>query len=99
MIINISKDKVFYNLGKELAKLHKFSDNWIKPDNFYKREWDINGLVGENPIWDKFWENPKLSNKQIKTSDATSSDVIVCAVCNVFFIIWSAMMKLDYEIL
>ena len=61
-----SKDKVFYNLGKELAKLHKFSDNWIKPGNFYKREWNIDGLVGENPLWDKFWENPKLSNKQIK---------------------------------
>ena len=40
------------------------SDEWVKPHNFNKRKWDINGLLGNNPIWDKFWKNPELTKDQ-----------------------------------
>ena len=57
----------FYELGRSLANLHIYSDEWLIPDNFSKRSWDIEGLLGENPIWGKFWENPELnkSNKEM----------------------------------
>ncbi len=58
-------EKVFFNLGKEIAKVHQFSDHWDKPDNFCKRKWDIEGLLGKSPIWDKFWTNPELTKTQI----------------------------------
>ena len=61
----IIEEKVFFNLGKEIAKLHNFSDNWIKPHHFQKRKWNIEGLLGENPVWDKFWKNPELTKTQI----------------------------------
>ena len=55
---------VYSNLGKAIAELHLLSDKWIKPHNFKKRKWDIDGLLGNNPIWDKFWKNPELTKDQ-----------------------------------
>ena len=65
---NINKKYIYFGeLGKTLANLHIYSDEWLIPDNFSKRSWDIQGLLGEKPIWGKFWENPELtkSNKEI----------------------------------
>ncbi len=61
---SLLNNKVFFNLGKELAKLHLFSDRWNKKQNLKKRSWDIEGLLGDYPIWDKFWCNPKLTEDQ-----------------------------------
>ena len=55
---------VYSNLGEALAELHLLSDKWVKPYNFKKRKWDINGLLSNNPIWDKFWKNPELTKDQ-----------------------------------
>ena len=57
-------NKVFFNLGKELAKIHLFSDWWNKKQALKRRKWDIEGLLGDNPIWDKFWCNPELKDSQ-----------------------------------
>ena len=58
---NTFRSLVYTNLGQVLAELHKKSDKRVKPHNFNKRKWDINGLLGNNPIWDKFWKNPELT--------------------------------------
>jgi Ser/Thr protein kinase RdoA (MazF antagonist) len=47
-----------------LAKLHHISDEWKKPETFTRPHWNINGLLGQNPLWGRFWENPALSARE-----------------------------------
>ncbi|MEO8299279.1 MAG: homoserine kinase [Burkholderiales bacterium] len=51
---------VFRRLGHETARLHQASDAWARPAGFTRCAWDIDGLVGEAPVWGCFWENPAL---------------------------------------
>ncbi len=48
-------------LGRSMARLHAASDTWIKPAYFSRVAWDADGLVGQTPLWGRFWEHPKLS--------------------------------------
>jgi Ser/Thr protein kinase RdoA (MazF antagonist) len=50
----------FRRLGLAIARLHAISDRWQKPADFTRPSWDIDGLVGAEPYWGKFWENPAL---------------------------------------
>ena len=59
-------NKIFFNLGKELAKIHLFSDRWNKKQTLKRRKWNVEGLLGDYPLWDKFWCNPKLTGDQKK---------------------------------
>jgi Ser/Thr protein kinase RdoA (MazF antagonist) len=54
---------VFRALGREMAKLHEVSDAWERPDGFARWSWDRDGLLGDVPLWDRFWANPTLSNE------------------------------------
>ncbi|WP_102107989.1 phosphotransferase enzyme family protein [Oceaniglobus roseus] len=52
---------LFRAIGREMARLHAVSDAWALPDGFIRRRWDRDGLLGEAPVWDRFWDNPTLS--------------------------------------
>lgn len=54
----------FRLLGQEMAKLHQISDNWSLPASFERPSWDLEGLLGDNPVWGRFWENSQLSQAQ-----------------------------------
>ncbi len=54
----------FYNIGQTMARLHQISDDWELPENFTRQHWNHDGLLGEQPLWDRFWENPQLSVHQ-----------------------------------
>ncbi len=54
---------VFWALGSEMARLHTISDNWKIPAGFTRCAWDRPGLLGETPLWGRFWENPTLSDQ------------------------------------
>ncbi|WP_170406790.1 phosphotransferase enzyme family protein [Ruegeria arenilitoris] len=54
---------IFRALGREMAKLHETSDAWTRPDGFARWSWDRAGLLGDAPLWDRFWENPTLSDE------------------------------------
>ena len=54
---------LFQILGQEMARLHKISDAWFRPAEFERVAWDVNGLLGEHPLWDRFWDNPHLSSE------------------------------------
>ncbi len=58
---------VFRNLGASMARLHRISDDWQLTDDFQRCAWNIEGLLGENPVWGRFWENPYLSSRQRQT--------------------------------
>lgn len=54
---------LFYGIGREMARLHAVSDSWTPPGGFTRCSWDREGLLGEKPVWDRFWENPSLNAK------------------------------------
>jgi Ser/Thr protein kinase RdoA (MazF antagonist) len=53
-------ERVFSDLGAEMARLHLACDAWTAPEGFTRCTWDIAGLLGRAPLWGRFWENPML---------------------------------------
>lgn len=51
----------FRAIGREMARLHEVSDAWTPPADFTRRRWDRDGLLGEAPVWGRFWDNPTLT--------------------------------------
>lgn len=58
------QERNHYLLGQELARLHIASDAAILPENFERPVLDIAALVGEDPAWGRFWENPSLTTQE-----------------------------------
>lgn len=52
---------LFHALGQQMARLHDASDAWVPPADFSRVRWDAEGLLGEAPVWGRFWEHPALS--------------------------------------
>lgn len=50
----------FRALGAEMARLHAACDAWAPPPGFRRCPWDADGLLGEAPVWGRFWDNPTL---------------------------------------
>lgn len=57
-------------LGRLLADLHGATDSLSLPADFTRPRWDIDGLVGENPFWGRFWEHPSATLAQAKVLQA-----------------------------
>lgn len=57
---NCLSETNFERLGGVLADVHLASDNWTPPNGFNRRNWNAEGLLGEQPVWGRFWENPFL---------------------------------------
>jgi len=55
--------QLYHELGSLLAEFHTESDKLNLPAHFQRRSWDCDGLLGEAPLWGRFWENPVLDNK------------------------------------
>lgn len=53
-------EAVFDRLGRATARLHLACDAWVPPADFTRRAWDVDGLLGDVPVWGRFWENPAL---------------------------------------
>ena len=53
-------EDTFEALGAALAHIHEASDAWTLPAGFERVAWDREGLVGEAPLWGRFWDNPSL---------------------------------------
>ena len=49
------------SLGAAMARMHDISDAWARPEGFSRPSWDRAGLLGEAPLWGRFWEHPHLS--------------------------------------
>lgn len=44
-----------------MAKLHTVSDAWTVPPSFARCAWNREGLLGNTPLWGRFWTNPALN--------------------------------------
>ena len=51
----------FEAIGRLAAGVHNASAAWLPPRSFTRRAWDADGLVGESPLWGRFWEAPDFS--------------------------------------
>lgn len=54
------KPLIYERLGQAMARLHTISDAWQPPAGFQRWSWDRDGLLGEAPLWGRFWDNPAL---------------------------------------
>ena len=50
----------YRQIGELMARLHNQADTWQQPAGFQRMAWDQAGLLGEEPLWGRFWENPDL---------------------------------------
>ena len=55
---------VYRSLGRTMAQLHQISDAWSPPPGFQRHAWDAAGLVGEQPVWGRFWEHSHLKAEE-----------------------------------
>jgi Ser/Thr protein kinase RdoA (MazF antagonist) len=46
----------FQDLGALMARLHVHSSTWERPAGFRCIRWDVEGLLGDRPLWGSFWE-------------------------------------------
>jgi len=51
----------FHTIGVLAGRLHNHSARWRPPPGFTRHAWDTEGLVGERPLWGRFWELAALS--------------------------------------
>ena len=51
----------YHRTGWQMAALHDLSDAWQLPETFDRPAWNVDGLVGEAPLWGRFWDNTELS--------------------------------------
>lgn len=54
----------YRTIGRVAAQVHNQSSSWTLPEGFERHSWDIEGLVGEQPLWGRFWEMVALSKEQ-----------------------------------
>jgi Ser/Thr protein kinase RdoA (MazF antagonist) len=55
---------IYRDVGRLAARLHNQACGWTLPESFRRHAWDVDGLVGENPLWGRFWELDALSPSQ-----------------------------------
>lgn len=54
----------FRALGRMAARIHNQASGWRPPAGFRRPAWDAAGLLGERPLWGRFWEHPALTREQ-----------------------------------
>jgi Ser/Thr protein kinase RdoA (MazF antagonist) len=52
---------IFFAIGAAMAEMHNLTDSWSLPDGFSRAAWDADGLLGERPLWGRFWDCAGLS--------------------------------------
>ncbi len=55
---------IYHELGALLARVHATTDALKLPENFTRPRWDLEGLVGDDPHWGRFWDHPAASPDQ-----------------------------------
>ncbi len=58
------QEMLFFKVGAAAARLHIASDRWNPPAHFHRPAWNRQGLLGEKPVWGRFWDCPLLSESE-----------------------------------
>ena len=59
--------EAYHALGQLLARVHQTTDALTLPADFTRPRWDLDGLVGQNPLWGRFWEHRSATPDQRAT--------------------------------
>lgn len=51
-------------LGRLLAEMHDATDRLTLPEEFTRPKWGLAGLVGDMPLWGRFWAHPAATHVQ-----------------------------------
>ena len=52
-------------IGGIMARLHNQAEHWqSRPADFTRHAWDLDGLLGAEPVWGRFWECDLLDAEQ-----------------------------------
>lgn len=54
----------YATIGSVMARMHNQAAAWTRPPGFRRHAWDADGLLGEAPLWGRFWELEALSAGQ-----------------------------------
>ena len=54
----------YKKIGALAAAIRRHSNSWERPIGFTRRRWDLNGLLGEDPLWGRFWDVTSLTKSQ-----------------------------------
>lgn len=54
--------RIFFAVGAEMARMHAIADRWRRPATFSRLSWDADGLLGERPVWGRFWDAAGLAD-------------------------------------
>lgn len=54
----------YRSIGTLAARIRAHHGTWTPPPGFVRRAWDTDGLVGESPLWGRFWDVDILENHQ-----------------------------------
>lgn len=52
---------IYRALGEAMADVHSAADRWTKPADFHRAAWDAEGLLGDAPLWGRFWDCALMS--------------------------------------
>ena len=55
---------VYESLGKVVAKFHKATIAWEKPKDFKRHSFDVDGFLGDQPFWGRFWEAQNATTRE-----------------------------------
>ena len=58
------RERRFRDIGRLAARLHNQSEGWQPPSGFARPRLDIDGLLGAQPRWGRFWEHPALGRDE-----------------------------------
>lgn len=58
---------LYHALGALLHKVHGVTDRLCLPEGFVRPRWDRDGLVGDDPLWGRFWDHPAATPDQRRT--------------------------------
>lgn len=59
-----AKVQLFHDAGRLAARLHNETAKIVFPDDFTRHSWCDAGLVGDGPLWGRFWEFSQLSEAE-----------------------------------
>ena len=57
-------ERTYRTIGNIMARLHNQAAEWPLPRGFQRHSWDLEGLVGEQPLWGRFWDLAALTDDE-----------------------------------
>ena len=58
------RKRLFRGIGRIAAAIHNQSAGWQEPPGFVRCRLDLEGLLGQEPRWGRFWEHPELTRAE-----------------------------------